>query len=320
MIKTTVVIPNFNGIQYLESCLKSVQAQDTSVKIIVVDNGSTDGSVEYIKNHFPGIRILGLSTNTGFCHAVNEGIQGSDTPYVMLLNNDTVIKEDAISRLEQALDTRPCALAVQAKMLQMDAPQKVDSAGDLFCLLGWAFALGKDKPSDNYHGIRPVFSACGGAALYRKEVIEALGGFDEAHFAYLEDVDLGYRGILKGYNSYADLDCIVYHKGSGFSGSRHNEFKVKLSARNSIYLLYKNMPCIQLLLALPFLLIGYAIKLAYFARKGLGGAYIKGVAEGLKLCSSADAKQVKVKFKLSRLSTYISIHVYMFINIFRRLG
>lgn len=320
MIKTTVIIPNYNGIEYIEPCLRAVFASDVPVKVIVVDNGSTDGSFELVRDKFPSADIIRFESNTGFCHACNAGIAQSDTEYIMLLNNDTRIESDSVSKLEKDLQTHPKAFAFQAKMVKMDNPEMIDSAGDLYCLLGWAFALGKDKSSSKYSGIKPVFSGCGGACLYRKEILDKIGYLDENHFAYLEDVDLGYRGIIKGYKTYVDLDAVVLHKGSGFSGSRHNEFKVTLSAKNSIYLIYKNMPFLQIILSLPFLLIGYLIKMVFFLKKRLGRAYLKGIGQGFKLCASAEGKKNKVKFEVSRLSSYISVHVYMFINMFRRLG
>lgn len=320
MQKTTVIIPNYNGLEYIDECLRTVFLSDTDIKVTVVDNGSTDGSYELIGEKYPQAEVIRFEENTGFCHACNAGIEKCDTPYVMLLNNDTKIEKDTVSKLERDLDTHPEALAFQAKMVRMDNPDIIDSAGDLFCLLGWAFALGKDRPSLHYSGIKPVFSGCGGACIYRKAVLDEIGYLDENHFAYLEDVDLGYRGRLKGYGSYVDLDATVLHKGSGFSGSRHNDFKVKLSARNGIYLIYKNMPPVQIILSLPFLLIGYLIKMVFFVKKGLGKAYFNGLGQGFKLCFSEKGRKNKVRLGIAGFASYFGLHMYMFINIFRRLG
>ena len=137
--------------------------------------------------------------------------------------------------------------SMEAKMIQMREPEKLDGAGDYYCLLGWAFARGKDQPVEKYQKCDRIFSACAGAAIYRKELLEKIGLFDEAHFAYLEDVDVGYRANLYGYRNLFAPDAAVYHAGSAVSGSRHNPFKVELTARNNLYLIYKNMPPLQLL-------------------------------------------------------------------------
>lgn len=320
MVRTTVVIPNYNGINYIENCLKSILSSTVEVKVLVVDNGSTDGSKEVVKSSFGNVEMVEMQKNTGFCHACNEGIRKSDTEFVMLLNNDTKILPDTIERLEKDMDEYPKAMAFQAKMVSMNNPDITDSAGDYYCALGWAFARGKDKPSNRYHGIKKVFSACGGASLYRKSFLDDIGLLDENHFAYLEDVDLGYRGNIRGYGSYVDEDASVYHAGSAFSGSRHNEFKVSLSSKNSIYLIYKNMPVLQIILLLPFLLIGYLIKIAFFAAKKLGKTYLKGLKEGFTLSFSKEGRNHKVKFSMKNLPNYIALHFILIINIFRKLG
>ena len=109
--------------------------------------------------------------------------------------------------------------------------------------------------------------------MYRKDYLERTGLFDEAHFAYLEDVDLGYRARIAGFYNVMEPAAVVYHAGSGFSGSRYNAFKISHSSRNNVYLIYKNMPLFQLVLNAPFLLAGFGIKILFFARKGFGGIY-----------------------------------------------
>lgn len=320
MCKTTVVIPNYNGINYIDECLKSLRTTTIKVDIIVVDNGSTDGSRELVLEKYKEVHVISLEKNTGFCHAVNVGIEAAKTPYVYLLNNDTTVSADAIEVIEKDMDNSPKAFSIQSKMVKMQDPSTVDSAGDLYCALGWAYAIGKDKKAKNYQGKHRVFSSCGGATLYRKEILEKIGVFDEKHFAYLEDVDLGYRANIFGFENYANMDSVIYHAGSGFSGSRYNEFKVTHSARNSIYLIYKNMPFLQVVLNFPFLMAGYLIKWLFFLKKGLGKTYFSGVLEGLSLCKSEYAKEHKIKFRFKRLGRYIIIEVKLIANIFRRFS
>lgn len=318
MIRTTVVIPVYNGIDFLDDCLKSVFASNTDVKVIVVDNGSEDGSCEFVEKNYPLVKLIRFDENKGFSKAVNAGIAAADTEFVFLLNDDATINEDVISILEKDMDDDPKLFSVQAKMLQKNAPSLVDSVGDNYCLLGWAYAVGKDKDESKFQGIRSVFSACAGASLYRREVFGKIGCFDVRHFAYLEDVDIGYRALVNGYLNKADMRAIAYHVGSGTSGSRYNEFKVSLSARNSVYIIYKNMPLLQVLINLPFFFVGFATKTVFFIKKGFGKAYVEGLLKGVGMCFGRRARKRKTKFKAERLSTYIAIQVLLFVNVLRR--
>lgn len=316
---TTVVIPNYNGIEYLKDCLDSLLKGTKVPKIIVVDNGSTDGSRELIETRYPQIRLILFSENKGFDAAVNAGIRAADTGYVFLLNNDTVVDKACVEELENAMEGRDRLFCAGAKMINMKFPEKIDDAGDFYCALGWAFARGKDKDASGYQKPGRIFSACAGAALYRRELFETIGYFDEEHFAYLEDIDIGYRANIMGYRSEYAPKAVVYHAGSGFSGSRHNPFKVDLTARNSIYLIYKNMPVLQILINLPFLLAGYLIKFLFFLKKGMGRVYLQGIVKGLRLSFSGEGRKNKVKFRGKNLPHYLYIQWELWAGMVRRI-
>lgn len=316
---TTVVIPNYNGIEYLKNCIDSLLKGTRVPKIIVVDNGSTDGSRELIETGYPQIRLILFSENKGFDAAVNAGIRAADTGYVFLLNNDTVVDKACVEELENAMEGRDRLFCAGAKMINMRFPEKIDDAGDFYCALGWAFARGKDKDASGYQKPGRIFSACAGAALYRRELFETIGYFDEEHFAYLEDIDIGYRANIMGYRSEYAPKAVVYHAGSGFSGSRHNPFKVDLTARNSIYLIYKNMPVLQILLNLPFLLAGYLIKFLFFLKKGMGRVYLRGIVKGLRLSFSGEGRKNKVKFRGKNLPHYLYIQWELWAGMVRRI-
>lgn len=319
--RTTVIIPNYNGIKYIEACLDTLLSGSCVPQIIVVDNASSDGSRELIEQKYgekEEIRLICLAENTGFCHAVNVGISKAGTEYVFLLNNDTETERHCVEELEKVMDSHANAFSVGAKMINLHFPEKIDDAGDFYNALGWAFARGKDKPVVNYNKEDRIFAACAGAALYRREVFDEIGLFDEAHFAYLEDIDVGYRANIYGYRNFFAPKAHVYHEGSGVSGSRHNPFKVNLSARNSIYLIYKNMPFLQILLNLPFLFAGYLIKLLFFTRKGMGSVYFKALSEGFKMATSAKWRSRKVCFKWKRLSNYLWIQWELWFGLVRR--
>ena len=209
--------------------------------------------------------------------------------------------------------------SVSARMVDLKNPEIMDGAGDLYSALGWAYAIGKGKPAARYEKSRSVFSACAGAALYRKSALERTGAFDELHFAYLEDVDIGYRARILGLSNAYEPSAVVLHAGSATSGSRYNEFKIRYSARNNVYLIYKNMPPLQLLLNSPFLAAGFLVKALFFLKKGHGGTYLKGLKEGLRLCASAEGGARRVRFKGRNLGNYIRIQLELWVNMFRRV-
>lgn len=313
-IRSTIVIPNYNGIDYIEKCLCSLAGEPA--RVIVVDNGSTDGSREVVQQQFPEVELISLEQNYGFCKAVNEGIAASKTTYVILLNNDTEVQKGFVRALEQPLEGHPEVFSGSAQIRSMNSPELIDDAGDLYCAFGWAFARGKDKPAEGYQRKRRIFAACGCAAIYRRKLFREIGNFDENHFAYLEDIDLGYRAGIYGYRNLYIPGAVVYHVGSAASGSRHNEFKVNLSAKNSVYLAYKNMPPLQLLLNMPLLLAGFAVKAVYFAKKGLGGVYCKGLCKGFKLCVSEEGRAHKVRYDRDNLYSYIRLQLELWGNIY----
>ncbi len=320
-MNTTIIIPNFNGIQYLEECLLSLQkCEPLDFHIIVVDNGSTDGSVELLKDKFPKIEGIFLTENTGFAAAVNRGLEQTKTPYALLLNNDTTVEPDFVQQMEKAIESHKNCFSVSAKMVMMQQKDLLDGAGDLYCALGWAFALGKGKDQNQFY-TKPakIFSSCGGAVIYRMDILQKIGLFDENHFAYLEDVDIGYRARIYGYDNWYEPKAVVYHAGSGFSGSRYNEFKINLSSRNSIYLILKNMPILQILLNIPFLLLGFLTKIVFFIKKGHGYTYCKGLVNGFRLYFAEKGKSHKVPFQVCNTWHYIKIEIELLWNIVRRI-
>ena len=322
MEKVTIVIPNYNGIKFLRECLDSLYDQEPGTpafSVIVVDNGSTDGSLELLEKEFPQTRVEALPVNTGFCHAVNTGIRLAETRYVILLNNDTKVKAGFIKSLCESIEQKEDAFSVSAKMLMWDNPDLVDDAGDRYCVLGWAFSRGKGKPATKYSKPCRVFSACGGAAVYRKEIFEKIGYFDEAHFAYLEDLDIGYRARIFGYHNYYEPAAEVIHYGSASSGSRYNEFKTGLAAANSVYVIGKNMPFLQWIWNLPFFVIGFGVKFLFFCKKRMGKQYLKGIRSGFRKLFSDEGKAGKVHFRLSHLKNYLAIQGQLYVNVLRIL-
>lgn len=314
-MEVSVVIPNFNGIAFLDSVLASLEGQTLSnFEVILVDNGSTDGSCSFVTANYPWVHLIELSENFGFCGAVNAGIRAAKAPYVLLLNNDTEVKEDFVEEMLAAIRRHKNAFSCGARMVQYHDRDRLDDVGNYYCALGWSFARGRGKDIHAYETEDKIFSACAGAAIYRKKIIEKIGYFDEEHFAYLEDTDIGYRARIYGYENWYAPKAIVYHVGSGTSGSRYNQFKTRYSSRNNIYLIYKNMPLLQIILNLPFLAVGFLIKFLFFAIKGMGKEYAAGIKNGF----SISMKNQKVPFRIKHLPNYCKIQLELWINIIRR--
>ena len=312
----TIVIPNLNGKKYLRDCLDSLRAQSRQdFSVILIDNGSVDGSAEFVKEQYPEVTVKRFSENRGFCGAVNEGIRMTETKYVILLNNDTICGTAFVEKLVAAMEQETDCFAGSSRMVQMQDPSKMDNCGDFYCAFGWAFTPAKGKRAVLYERPREVFSACAGAAIYERRIFDEIGGFDEAHFAYLEDVDVCWRAKIAGYRSIYVPDAIVRHVGSATSGSVYNEFKVRHSSRNSVYLIYKNMPFLQIVLNLPFLIVGFAVKSLFFVKKGLGGTYAKGLIHGIKMCR----REKKVRFEWKNLPNYGKIQLELWVNLIRRV-
>ena len=317
MSKVSVIIPNYNGIKYIENCLDSLKAQTYSdFDVWVIDNASEDGSDEIVVRKYPEVKFAQLSQNFGFSRAVNEGLlRTKNADFVILLNADTKAEPKFVEKLVEAIEKDEKIFSVSSKMLQMNAPDKYDGAGDLYCCLGWAYALGKDHKIGRYEKEHNVFSACGGAAIYRRAFFEEIGYFDELHFAYLEDVDIGYRARIMGYINRYTPEAVVYHAGSGTTGSRYNPFKVRIAARNSWYIIFKNMPLLQIIINLPFILLGFMIKAFFFILKGYGREYLSGMKRGYLMCTEGKKYPYSSKF----LKNYVQIQLELWLNMFRRI-
>lgn len=311
-MKVSVVIPNYNGEKYLADCLDALKKQSfKEFEVILVDNGSTDNSIETAKSLYEGIRIVALQENTGFAYAVNAGIKAAKGEYVILLNNDTIPFENFVNNQYKMIKDKKDIFSCSALMIDNKNRHLVDDAGDYYCALGWAFSDAKGKPVADYSVPREVFASCGGAAIYRRDMLVKLGMFDNSFFAYLEDIDVGYRARLCGYKNLYNPHARVYHIGSASSGSRYNAFKVKLSARNSIYLIRKNMPLWQIIINLPFILAGILIKLAFFVKKKLAFQYIKGLWEGISTKGITRTK--------ASLNACVKVQVELYMGLKRRL-
>ncbi len=310
-MKATVVIPNLNGAGWLKDSIESIWAQTMQdLELIVVDNGSTDESLAIAQSYQgrPGYTLIQNDTNTGFSHAVNQGIRAAKGEYVALFNNDAFAEPDWLENLIAAAEQDGRIFAVSSLMIRHFERELADDAGDYVTLLGFACKRGDGMKASRYQKPGRVFSACGGAALYRKSILDEIGLFDETFFAYYEDVDISWRANSLGYKNVYCPTARCYHICGATTGAvRYNPFKSIQSGRNSILLPYKNMPILMLLLNLPFLVFGYLLKAAMFRLRGFGPAYGQGFKEALKTMG----KIQKPRFRLKNLPCYVLIQLWL---------
>ena len=314
----SVIIPNYNGENFIANCLDSMMIQSFSefghMEIIVVDDCSTDTSADIIRT-YKNVILLENPTNSGFDKSVNQGILASRGKYCLLLNNDVVADPDFVKYLYLHIDDSPRFFSVSSKMIRYYERDKLDDTGDFYNILGWGYKRGDGQSVNSHNKSTAIFSTCAGAGIYRRSVLNEIGLFDEAFFAYMEDVDISYRGLINGYKNRYEPKAVCYHIGSATTaeGQKYSPFKVQISARNNIYVAYKNMPLIQLLVNSPFLLMGFLIKYGLFIRRGFGRDYAAGIKEGLKNYK----KIAKVPFQLKNLGHYFFIEAQLILNVFR---
>lgn len=264
----SVLIVNFNGLEHLPACFSSLQKQTfQNFEVVFVDNASTDDSILWVSEHYSKAHILKSDTNLGFAGGNNLGFAHCKSPYVYLLNNDTVLFPDTLEKLKAALDRAPPHSVIQSLMLDFSNPQRVDSRGDTLYWMGSAYNGRGELASDldSEETLLPIASACGGASLWPANLFRKLGGFDESYFLIFEDLDLSFRARHFGASIYLAKDSKVLHKGSASIG-RSSALSTYHSARNLTWTHIKNYPIITLIKASPMLVFQKILN-AFFAFK-----------------------------------------------------
>ncbi len=279
----SVVIPNWNGREWLPGCLTALAAQTRPAdEVIVVDNGSEDGSLEYLRHAHPDVRVASLSQNTGFAHAVNLGIEMAGGDLVALVNTDVELAPDWLQRMARTLEDHPEAASVACKMLSLGDRRIVDDAGDVLRRDGVCEQRGRFGPDDgSWDSAGEVFGACAGAALYRRDAVLAAGGFHEAYFAYLEDVDLALRLRLAGWTCRYE-PVVALHAAQGSSGALRGGAAFFV-ARNSLVLVARFWP-VRWLGFVAYRQLGWAW---HAAREGRLRAHLRGVAGAVPMLPGA---------------------------------
>lgn len=282
----SVIIPTWNGRALLELVMPSLERQAyRDFETLIVDNGSSDGTAEHVREHWPWAQLVALPENVGFASGVNAGIARARGEFVALVNNDMELHADFLGELVTALDAAPGAAAATAKMLGFDDRGAIDGTGDMLRWSGVVMPRGRgERDRGQYDDATEVFSACGGAALYRRAAFDDVGPFDDAFFAQMEDVDWGFRARLLGYGCRYVPGAVVYHKGSASMrrGGRPDPWFWGLPVRNCIWMWSKNYPRDALLRNAHLLLAHELAGLYFAAREGMLRAQLRAWRDALR--------------------------------------
>ncbi|OGL37051.1 hypothetical protein A3E49_02590 [Candidatus Saccharibacteria bacterium RIFCSPHIGHO2_12_FULL_49_19] len=285
MQKVCVVVPNWNGEKSLADCLDSLLHQSLPAHIIVIDNGSTDGSLSLLAKSFPQVEVLAQKKNYGFAGGVNRGIERSmqiGSKFIALINNDAAADKDWLKDLVQAMQNNSTAGIVTSKILSGDG-QTIDSTGDFYTIWGLPHPRGRgEKSSSKFDNDTAIFGGSGGASLYRAKMLRQVGLFDEDFFAYYEDIDLSFRAQLAGWKVVYAPKAVVHHQ-IGATSSKISGFTTYHTLKNLPWLLWKNVPWPLMPKVLPRLTLAYSGIAGRALQRGQFGPFFKALFVGTVL-------------------------------------
>jgi GT2 family glycosyltransferase len=305
--RVSVVIPNWNGKDDLPACLDSLLAQTQECRIIVVENGSVDGSLEMLREKYPDILVLVNRVNLGFAGGVNTGIRQAlrdSDDFVALFNNDAIADKNWLKELVTDITANDDAGIVTCKL--MDSKREhLDSTGDMYTIWGLPYPRGRGEPvSDKYDDRVEVFAASGGASVYRISMLREIGLFDEDFFAYYEDVDISFRAQLAGWKVRYAPEAVAYHQ-IGMTSGRIHGFTTYQTIKNLPWLLWKNAP------ATVFTRVFFRFTLAYFSfmasaiQRGQAWPAMKGYFVMIVYLPKKTVEQMQIQSKRKVSSKYI---------------
>lgn len=242
--RATVAILNYNGRRFLEACLEAVLAQELEggFEVLLLDNGSEDDSLGYVRERFPEVRAVALGRNRGYSGANNVGFAEAASEYVVLLNNDTRVRPGWLAALVRTADSDPRIGAVTSKLVFLDRPETIQNAGSLMLTDGSGADRGFGERDRGQYELREeVFAACGCAVLLARRMLDDVGGFDETFFAYYEDTDLSWRMRLRGWQIVYEPTAVVEHVHTG-TNVEWSPFFIFHVDRNRLFMILKNAP------------------------------------------------------------------------------
>lgn len=309
----SVIVLNWNGKHFLETCLTALRRQTfRDFETILVDNGSTDGSAEYVRANCPEVNLVELRENRGFTGGNIAGYEHARTDLIVLLNNDTEADERWLEEMHKASLEYPKAGIFASKMMQFEDRKRIDMCGFDLSMVGPGVDLGRGElDGPEWNEPRKVFGACAGAAAYRRGMLDEIGFFDADLFMTFDDMDLSFRAQLRGYECMFIPGAIVYHYASP-TITKYPATKAYYSQRNIDVVYLKNMPLALILLALPKRLIFEIGCAVYFFRLGVGAAFLKAKLDVIRGLPSVLRKRREIlgKRKLTNAQLYSLLQTY----------
>lgn len=292
MTQVSVIIPNYNGRDFLPPCLDSLFCQIRPPdEIVVVDDASTDDSLVIVREKYPQVTLVTMPINGGFCRAANAGLRAAKGDLLALLNNDVEAHPAWLAELVAALEMHSHIGFCASKMLFYHQRDRVNSAGLFMRVDGVGRDIGYGQPDGaSFAVMKEVFGASGGAAIYRKAMLDDIGLFDEDLVAYAEDLDLSFRAQLHGYRCLYVPAAVVYHRGSA-TYKRESPIAVYYGSRNMLTVILKNMPKNLLRRYWPYILAAQMYQVVYFTLRGCGVAAVRGKIDALRQLRTTLAKR-----------------------------
>ncbi|WP_434151184.1 glycosyltransferase family 2 protein [Methylocaldum gracile subsp. desertum] len=302
MPTVSLIIVNWNAGNLLEDCVRKVLEQTvTPERIIVLDNASSDNSLDAVKV-LPRVTIVQLEGNTGFAYANNTALSLCNSTYVALLNPDAFPAKDWLEHLLTAAANIPKGVAFGSRQMMAEMPDQLDGRGDVYHASGLFWRAGHGHRCGERDLMRSeIFSPCAGAALYRRDALVAVNGFDSDFFCYAEDVDLGFRLRLAGHSCHYVPEAVVYHIGSATTGGQQSDFSVYHGHRNLVWTFVKNMPGALFWLLLPLHILLNLVTVVWFTARGQGRVILRAKWHAIKGLPQAWAKRKKIQ--ASRVAT-----------------
>ena len=291
----SIIIVNWNGKHFLRDCLSALGSQSFSpLEIILVDNGSTDGSVDYVKRHYPRTIVVQLPENRGFAGGNQKGLEVARGQYIALLNNDTWVEKNWAEKLFQPM-LQDSSIGICASQLLINNSEAIDSAGDGLTTWGVGFKRGFEENQKFFQNQEEVFGACAAACLYRRKMLDEIGFLDTDFFFNDEDTDLNFRAQLAGWKCLYVPQARVHHRVNASIG-RLSDLHVYYHARNLEFLWIKNMPWGLMLRYLHHKMIQEVGSFCYLClRHGKWGPFFKAKLDVLEMLPKMWKKRKKIQ-------------------------
>lgn len=303
----SISLLNYNGIKYTKKCLETLsKVKYKNLEIILVDNGSVDGCVEFVKKKYPKVKIIANKKNVGFCHGNNQAFNISKGKYILFLNNDTEVTPGFLTPLVEAMEQDENVGIVQPKISKLREKEKLDACCSFYTNTGFLYHYGyaQNKKIGKYNEILPFYSAKGACFLVRSEIIKKIGLFDEAYIAYFEETDFCHRVLLSGKKILYQPESEIFHLG-GADNKQNTQRSVQFNSyKNRIRTYIKNFSTLELIKMLPIhiiVCIGIATVYVFMGKKNVSFAILSAILWNVVHISETIKKRKLVQNKFRKI-------------------